>query len=310
MEVSAATISTITDAVCEAVLDWQHRPLEAFYPGDLPGRDPHQIRCDHRVENRAAHLAVGVDMEGVKHVLGIWVQADEGAAFWAHVCAELANRGVRDVLIVCCDGLAGLPEAIEATWPQSMVQTCVVHLIRASMRFVSYKDRKSVAAALRPCTARPMRKPPEGRWKSCGQRPGSALPPNGCHLAARLAALHAVLGVPAHAAPRRVHHQRYRVLELPATQITKNRGHFPSEEAAVKLLWLAICNIEDKKSRPAPHRRRQTPPTNEQDTPASSKDTPPPTGNKPSPNSPPPYPDRTHPLPLTPIHRKIDRLRW
>ena len=86
-------------------------------------------------------------MDGVKHVLGIWVQADEGAAFWAHVCAELANRGVRDVLIVCCDGLSGLPEAIEATWPQSMVQTCVVHLIRASMRFVSYKDRKSVAAS-------------------------------------------------------------------------------------------------------------------------------------------------------------------
>ena len=107
------------------------------------------IRRDHRVENRAAHLAVGVDMEGVKHVLGIWVQADEGAAIWAHVCAELANRGVRDVLIVCCDGLAGLPEAIEATWPQSMVHTCVVHLIRASMRFVSYKDRKAVAAALK-----------------------------------------------------------------------------------------------------------------------------------------------------------------
>ena len=78
-----------------------------------------KVRRDHRVENRAAHLAVGVDMEGIKHVLGIWVQADEGAAFWAHVCAELANRGLRDVLIVCCDGLTGLPEAIEATWPQS-----------------------------------------------------------------------------------------------------------------------------------------------------------------------------------------------
>lgn len=88
-------------------------------------------------------------MDGVKHVLGIWVQADEGASFWAHVCAELANRGVQDVLIVCCDGLTGLPEAIEATWPQSMVQTCVVHLIRSSMRFVPYKDRRRVAAALK-----------------------------------------------------------------------------------------------------------------------------------------------------------------
>ena len=149
VEVSAGTISTITDAVCEAVLEWQHRPLEAFYPVIYLDAIRIKVRCDHRVENRAAHLAVGVDMEGVKHVLGIWVQADEGASFWAHVCAELANRGLRDVLIVCCDGLAGLPEAIEATWPQSMVQTCVVHLIRASMRFVSYKDRKSVAAALK-----------------------------------------------------------------------------------------------------------------------------------------------------------------
>src|SRR5690606_7103602 len=93
--------------------------------------------------------AVGVDLDGIKHVLGIWVQANEGAKFWAGVCAELANRGVRDVLIVCCDGLAGLPEAIEATWPQATVQTCTVHLIRASMRFVNYKDRKAVAAGLR-----------------------------------------------------------------------------------------------------------------------------------------------------------------
>ena len=89
-------------------------------------------------------------MDGVKHVLGIWVQGNEGAKFWASVCAELANRGVKDVLIVCCDGLTGFPEAIEATWPAATVQTCVVHLIRAAMRFVNYTDRKRVAAALKP----------------------------------------------------------------------------------------------------------------------------------------------------------------
>ena len=93
-------ISTITDAVCEAVLEWQHRPLEAFYPVIYLDAIRIKVRRDHRVENRAAHLAVGVDMDSVKHVLGIWVQADEGAAFWAHVCAEPANRGVRDVLRV------------------------------------------------------------------------------------------------------------------------------------------------------------------------------------------------------------------
>jgi len=107
-----------------------------------------KVRDGHVVRNKAAHIAVGVDLDGVKHVLGIWVQATEGAKFWAGVCAELRNRGIRDVLIVCCDGLTGFPEAIEATWPQATVQTCTVHLIRAAMRFVSYNDRKTVAVAV------------------------------------------------------------------------------------------------------------------------------------------------------------------
>jgi len=257
VEVSAGTISTITDAVCEAVLEWQHRPLEAFYPVIYLDAIRIKVRCDHRVENRAAHLAVGVDMEGVKHVLGIWVQADEGASFWAHVCAELANRGLRDVLIVCCDGLAGLPEAIEATWPQSMVQTCVVHLIRASMRFVSYKDRKSVAAALKRVYSAPNEETARGAledfaasdlgarypqtvatWQRAWQRftPFLAFPPM----------------------LRRVVYTTNAIesLNYQLRKITKNRGHFPSEEAAVKLLWLAICNIEDKRAAPRPPRRR------------------------------------------------------
>jgi hypothetical protein len=114
-----------------------------------------KVRDGHQVRNKAAHLAVGVDLDGIKHVLGIWVQATEGAKFWAGVCAELANRGVRDILIACCDGLTGFPEAIEATFPGTTVQTCVVHLIRASMRFVSYTDRKKIAAGLRPIYTAP-----------------------------------------------------------------------------------------------------------------------------------------------------------
>ena len=109
-----------------------------------------KVRDGAHVINKAAHIAVGVDIDGIKHVLGIWVQTHEGAKFWAGVCADLANRGIRDVLIVCCDGLSGLPEAIEATWQHSTVQTCVVHLIRAAMRFVNYKDRKPMTKALRP----------------------------------------------------------------------------------------------------------------------------------------------------------------
>ena len=149
-ELSHETISKITDQVADEVLAWQTRPLEALYPVIYLDAIIVKIRDGGHVRNKAAHIAVGVDMDGIKHVLGIWVQATEGAKFWASVCAELANRGIRDVLIVCTDGLTGFPEAVAATWPQATVQTCVVHLIRAAMRFVNYKDRKAVAAALKP----------------------------------------------------------------------------------------------------------------------------------------------------------------
>jgi putative transposase len=154
-ELSHETISNVTEAVAEEVAAWQNRPLEAFYPVIYMDALVVKVRDQNRVVNRHAHIAVGVDTSGVKHVLGIWVQASEGAKFWASVCAQLANRGVRDVLIVCVDGLTGFPEAIEATWPRSTVQTCVVHLIRNAMRFISYTDRKKVAAALRPIYTAP-----------------------------------------------------------------------------------------------------------------------------------------------------------
>lgn len=137
-DLSHETIANITDAVQDAVLEWQNRPLEEFYPVISLDAIRVKVRDNGHVRSKAAHIAIGVNMDGVKHVLGIWVQNTEGASFWAHVCAQLANRGVRDVLIVCCDGLTGLPEAIEATWPESLVQTCVVHLIRTANRFVNY----------------------------------------------------------------------------------------------------------------------------------------------------------------------------
>ncbi|MCD4536599.1 IS256 family transposase, partial [Nocardioides sp. cx-169] len=149
-ELSHETISNITDAIAEEILEWQARPLDAFFPVVYLDAIVVKVRDGAHVINKSAHIAVVVDMDGIKHVLGIWIQTSEGAKFWAGVCAELANRGLRDVLIVCCDGLTGLPEAIEATWAQATVQTCVVHLVRASMRFVSYGDRKAVAKALKP----------------------------------------------------------------------------------------------------------------------------------------------------------------
>ena len=123
-----------------------------------------KVRDGGRVVNKSAYLAIGVDMDGVKHILGIWLAKEKGASFWAHVCANLASRGVQDVFIVCCDGLKGLPEAVEATWPGSMVQTCVVYLIRAANRWVAYGDRKAVSAALKRSTPHWMRPPHARRW--------------------------------------------------------------------------------------------------------------------------------------------------
>ena len=126
-ELSHETISNITDAVLDEVKAWQSRPLDPVYPIIYLDALVVKVRDSHQVRNKAAHIAVGVDLDGVKHVLGIWVQTSEGAKFWAGVLAELRNRGIQDTLIVCCDGLTGFPEAIEATWPRAIVQTSSVH---------------------------------------------------------------------------------------------------------------------------------------------------------------------------------------
>lgn len=149
VDISHETISAITDAVLDEVMEWQNRQLDEFYPVIFLDAIRIKVRDGGRVMNKSAYLAIGVDMEGIKHILGIWIAKEEGASFWAGVCAHLANRGVKDVFIVCCDGLKGLPEAVEATWPNSMVQTCVVHLIRAANRWVAYGDRKKVSAKLK-----------------------------------------------------------------------------------------------------------------------------------------------------------------
>lgn len=186
------------------------------------------VRADHRVSNRSAHIAVGVDMDGVKHVLGIWIQDGEGASFWAHVCADLANRGVQDVLIVCCDGLTGLPEAVEATWPDSMVQTCVVHLIRASMRFVAYGDRKGVAAALRPIYTAPDEEAARRALDAFRQSdPGRKYPQTAAGAGEGLGEVHPLPGLPPGPAPGHLHHQRDRVAEPPSRAVRREPRPLP-----------------------------------------------------------------------------------
>jgi putative transposase len=249
-ELSHDTISRITDAVAEEVKAWQTRPLEEIYPIVYLDALVVKVRDGHQVRNKAAHLAVGVDTDGVKHVLGIWVQNSEGAKFWAGVCAELANRGLRDVLIVCCDGLAGLPEAIEATWPAATVQTCVVHLIRAALRFVSYTDRKAVAGALRSVYSAPSVEAAETALLAFGD---SEL---GRRYPASVATWERAWErfIPFLAFPPAVRKIIYTTnaqesLNYQLRKIIKNRGHFPTDDAVIKLLWLAIRDIEDKRAR-------------------------------------------------------------
>jgi putative transposase len=144
------TISRVTDAVAADVAAWRSRPLEEIYAIVSLDALTVKVREDRSVRNRACYLAIGVTLEGTREVLGIWWRDSEGAKFWLAVLNDLHQRGVKDVLICCVDGLEGFPEAIEAVFPEAWVQTCIVHLIRAGMRYVSYKDRKTVAAALRP----------------------------------------------------------------------------------------------------------------------------------------------------------------
>ena len=249
-ELSHETISNVTESVAEEVKSWQARPLEAFYPVVYLDALVVKVRDGAHVTNRSAHIAVGVDPDGVKHVLGIWVQAAEGARFWSSVCAQLANRGVRDVLIVCCDGLSGLPEAIEAQWPRTVVQTCTVHLIRASMRFVSYGDRKAFAAGLRTVYTAP---DAEAAAAALEQFARSEL---GAKYPASIATWRAawerfVPFLDFGPAVRRVIYTTNSIesLNYQLRKIIKNRGHFPSDDAAIKLLWLAIRDIEDKRAR-------------------------------------------------------------
>lgn len=244
------TISAVTDAVLEEVKAWQTRPLDELYPIIYVDALMVKVRDGAHVRNKAAHIVVGVDTDGIRHVLGIWLQNTEGAKFWMSVFTELRNRGVRRVLIACCDGLEGLPEAIETIWPHTIVQTCVVHLIRASLRYASYTERKKLAAALKPVYTAATEQAAEQALLELAESP--------------LGRKHkAAIGVwerawdrftPFLAFPPELRKVIYTTnaiesLNYQLRKIIKNRGHFPTDDAVVKLLWLAICDIEDKRAR-------------------------------------------------------------
>jgi putative transposase len=249
VDVGRDTISRVTDAVLDDVIAWRTRPLEAVYPIVYFDAMFVKVREDRSVRSRACYLALGVTCDGEREVLGLWWQETEGAKFWLAVLNDLRRRGVQDVLISCVDGLKGFPEAIEATFPQTWVQTCIVHLIRASLRYVNYRDQRKVASALRPIYTAPNADAAlielerfDAEW---GQRYPATVN------AWRTSWEHVI---PFLALPDELRRAVYTTntiegLHRQIRKAIKTRGHFPDEQAATKLIYLAILKADAKWSR-------------------------------------------------------------
>lgn len=245
-EIGRDTVSRITDAVLEDVAAWRSRPLDAVYAIVYLDAMVVKVREDRSVQNRACYTAVGVNCDGDREVLGIWWQDTEGAKFWLSVLNDLRRRGVQDVLICCVDGLKGFPEAIEATFPQAWVQTCVVHLIRASMRYVNYRDKKKVATALRPIYTAANAEQALEELDRFDAEWGARYP--ACVQAWRTAWENVT---PFLALPEELRRAVYTTntiegLHRQVRKAIKTRGHFPDEQSATKLIYLAMIRADAK----------------------------------------------------------------
>lgn len=243
-EVSADLISSVTDEVMTEVTAWQSRALEALYPVVFFDALRVKIRENGVVRNKAVYLALGIQADGCRDVLGLWIENTEGAKFWLKVFNDLRTRGVADILIAVTDGLKGITEALEAVFPAATLQTCIVHLIRNSLEFASWKERKTLAAALRPIYTAPSAEAAEAALQAFEQSPlGSRFASVG---AAWRRAWDRVIPFFAFAPEiRRLIYTTNAIESLHSQlrKIIKTRGHFPSDEAASKLIWLALRNI-------------------------------------------------------------------
>jgi transposase-like protein len=245
-EIGRDTISRITDAVLEDVQAWRSRPLDPVYPIVYFDAMFVKVREDRSVRARACYLALGVTCDGDREVLGLWWQETEGAKFWLSVLNDLKRRGVDDVLIACVDGLTGFPDAIEAVFPQAWVQTCIVHLIRSSLRYVNYRDRKKVAAALRPIYTAANADDALAELERFDEQWGLAYP-----MIPTAWREHWPHVIPFLALPDGLRRAVYttntiEALHRQVRKAIKTRGHFPDEQAATKLIYLAITRAEAK----------------------------------------------------------------
>lgn len=247
MGVSRELISNVTEVVADEIELWRNRPVDEVYPIVYIDGIRIRVRDKGAVTIKVAHLVIGVDVEGRKHALGVWIAEAEGAKFWLSVLTQLRNRGLRDILICCCDGLSGLPEAITTAFPNTVVQTCVVHVIRNAMKFVSYGDRKKVAAGMRAIYTAPSVEAAEVEFKNFEANFGEQYPGSVDVWQRAWNEFIPFLDYPAEL--RRIVYTTNAIesINFQLRKITKNRGHFPSDEAAMKLIYLGLRNISSKR---------------------------------------------------------------
>lgn len=252
VEVSPEFISTVTASVMEQVREWQGRPLEKLYSVVFFDALRVKVRDEGVVKNKAVYFALGVDAQGQRDVLGFWLEQTEGAKFWQRVMSELRNRGVEDILIAVVDGLKGFPEAITAIFPQTTVQTCIVHLLRHSLSYCNWKDRKEVAAELKAVYQAPTAELARDRLEefSAGKW-GQKYP---VIVASWKRAWEEV--IPFYSYPPQIRKLLYTTnaiesFHMQLRKVLKNRGHFPNDDAAARLIYLALKNITNKWKAPS-----------------------------------------------------------
>jgi transposase-like protein len=246
VEVGRDTISRVTDSVLEDIAAWRSRPLDELYPIVYFDAMTVKVREDRSIKNRCCYLAVGVNLDGERDCLGIWWRDAEGAKFWLAVLNDLHQRGVQDILIACVDGLTGFPEAIGAVFPETWVQTCVVHEIRSSTRYVAYQDRKKVTAALRPVYTAANEQDALAALERFDAEWGERYPMIADMWRRDWEHLTPFLSLPAPLRKAVYTTNSIEGMHRQVRKAIKTRGHFPDEQAATKLIYLAIQRAESK----------------------------------------------------------------
>jgi putative transposase len=250
VDVSPDLVSTVTDAVIDEVRQWQNRPLERLYPVVFLDALVVKVRDQGHVVNKAAYLAIGLNRDGIKEVLGLWLESSEGAKLWLKIVNELKSRGLEDMFIACVDGLKGFPEAIEAVFPKTQVQLCIVHMVRNSLRYVSWKTRKSVAEDLKKIYAAPTVTQAETELEAFAQKWDGAYPAISKSWRSNWPRLTTFFGYPP--AVRRIIYTTNAIESLNSVlrKATRNRGSFPDDDSAQKLLYLGLRNLAKKWTMP------------------------------------------------------------